>query len=245
MKHDKFDELIQGFIDNELTKKEEKILKKHLKSCNECRKKLGFRKKEIKLIKKSKENIKTPEDLIRSVITNTSGRNIYVINWKPVIIGAAAIIIVSLILFIYFNNLRTPMARDIEIEESPIVERFEMREEKIEKPQKEIVQKAKEEKEDSLNEVIKIPEKEFFAETRLVFPEEGSVVGNKFDVVIILKETGRKIELDIDGEKRVFESKDSNVLYINSDSLPILENGIHCLSLMAPVKEKINFFKEG
>lgn len=245
MKHDKFDELIQGFIDNELTKEEEKVLKEHLKSCNECRKKLNFRKKTMKIIKKSKENVKPPGELTRSIIANTSGRNIYIINWKPVIIGAAAIIIISLILFIYFTNLRIPMARDTEIEKPSIVERFEVREEKIEKPQNEIIQKTEGEQEDSLNEVIKIPEKEFFVETRLVFPEEGSVVGNKFDVVIILKNTGRKIELDIDGEKRIFESKDSNILCINSDSLPILENGIHYLSLLEPVKEKITFFKEG
>ena len=245
MMHEKFDELIQGFIDNELTKEEENVLKKHLKSCNECREKLSVRKKTIKLIKNSEENVKPPRDLFRSIITHTSGRNIYIISWKPVIIGAAALIIVSLILFIYFNNFRIPMTRDIEIDETPIVERSEVREEKIEKTQKEIIQKAEEEKEDSLNEDIKIPEKELFVETRLVFPQEGSVVGNEFEVVIILKEIGRKIELDIDGEKRVFESKDSNILYINSDSLPILENGIHYLSLMEPVKEKIIFYKEG
>ncbi|MCK4321399.1 zf-HC2 domain-containing protein [candidate division WOR-3 bacterium] len=249
MKHNKFDDLIQSFIDGELTRDEEKTLKEHIRHCKECQKKLRYKEKITALIRESKEDVDPPMDLARTILTRTSGRKIYRINWKHLAIGAAAILILSLILFIHSTRFKIPLALDVEKDRIPRVEPYEMKDEEIKKPQDKGIEIPTEEREIKKQEEVTIvekkPLKEFFGETRLIFPEEGSVVGDIFDVVIILKESGIKVELNIDGEKRIFESNDSNVLFIQSDSLPVLENGIHYMSLVEPTQQSITFFKEG
>lgn len=238
MKHNDFDDLIQGFIDGQLTNDEEKTLKEHIKLCKECKEKLQYKEKITNLIRKSCEEVEPPKDLIRSILRRTTRGKIYRINWKYITIGAAAILLLSLVLFLYSTRFKTPLAREVEKGRIPRVESYE---DKIE------VTKEKREmkKQEEITMVTEKPSKDFFDETRLVFPEEGSIVGDEFELVIILKEVGTKVELNIDGENRIFESKDSNILLIKSDSLPILENGIHYLSLVEPMQKTITFFKEG
>jgi len=248
MKNNRFDDMIQGYIDGELNINEEKILKEHLKSCKECQKKLEEKKKIAELIKKTKEDVLIPKDLISTIIKETTERRIYRINWKYVTLGAAAMLIFFIILFTYLNKPGIRITKEVEkpgllTEPRRQIEKKEPIEHPYRKPEVAIDKEEKESKKEVF--VSKKPTKPEFEETRLVFPEDGSVVGEEFDVVIILEEPGKEIALNIDGEKKVFDTKNSNILYIKSDSLPVLENGIHYLSLLEPVQQAITFHKEG
>ena len=93
----------------------------------------------------------------------------------------------------------------------------------------------------------KVITEEKFKETRFVFPEEGSVVGNDFEIVLILENPTEKIEITLDGEKIInyTRGEDSNIIFIGSDSIPPLEAGLHYLSLEAKEEKSITFYKEG
>lgn len=84
-------------------------------------------------------------------------------------------------------------------------------------------------------------------ETRFVFPEEGSVVGEDFEIVLILENPEEAIEITLDGEKIVNYTieEDSNIIFIGSDSIPPLEEGLHYLSLKTKGEKSITFYKEG
>jgi len=86
-----------------------------------------------------------------------------------------------------------------------------------------------------------------FEETRFVFPEEGSVVGEAFEIVLILENPTEIIEISLDGEKitNYTKEKDLNVIFIGSDSIPPLEEGLHYLSIMTTEEKGITFYKEG
>jgi hypothetical protein len=88
---------------------------------------------------------------------------------------------------------------------------------------------------------------EEFEETRFVFPEEGSVVGDDFEIVLILEKPEEEIEISLDGEKitNYTKEKDSNIIFIGSDSIPSLEEGLHFLSLKTKEEKNITFYKEG
>ncbi len=249
MKNNRFDDLIQGFIDGELNSEDEKAFKEHLKSCKECQQKLQVKEKIVALIKDAKVDVDPPKELINRIIASTIERKIIKINWRYVAIGAAATLILFFFLFTYFINSSTPIARDYQKTRLPVVKSHGIKDKEITELHGKKMGVAEVEKEHGKQEgvttVYKKPKKAFFEETRLVFPEEGSVVGKEFDVVIILKEPSQKVELNIDGEKRIFESRDSNILYIESDSLPALENGFHYLTVVEPTYQKITFFKEG
>ena len=78
-------------------------------------------------------------------------------------------------------------------------------------------------------------------------PEEGSVVGEDFEIVLILKNPAEKIEISLDGEKITNYKKtiDSNIIFIGSDSFPALEEGLHFLSVFTTKEESLTFYKEG
>jgi hypothetical protein len=86
-----------------------------------------------------------------------------------------------------------------------------------------------------------------FEETRFVFPEEGSVVGNDFEIVLILEKPEEEIEISLDGERitNYTKEEDSNIIFIGSDSIPPLEEGLHFLSLKTKEEKNITFYKEG
>lgn len=249
MENNEFDDLIQKFVDGELSDKDEETLKEHLKSCKECQNKLYYKEDITALIRKAKEDVNPPKNLINIIIRSITKRKIYRINWRYIALGAAATLILSIILFVYFVNLPVPVARNNGKKQIHDVESYEMKDKEITEPHDKKIGVTTTEQESKKEEEVILatekPLKTIFEETRLVFPEDGSVVGDKFDVVIILKEPGREIELNIDGEKRMYESKDSNILFIQSDSLPALENGLHYLSLIESTQKTITFFKEG
>lgn len=89
--------------------------------------------------------------------------------------------------------------------------------------------------------------KENFKETRFVFPEEGSVVGKDFEIVLIMENPEETIEISLDGKiiKNYTKEKDSNIIFIGSDSIFPLEEGFHYLSLKTKEEKSITFYKEG
>ncbi len=243
--HNKYDDLIQGYIDGALDKEEERELKEHLKECKTCREKLKEKEKLIQLIKASKKEVLPPRNLASIIIKRTTRRRIYRINWKYITAGAAAIFIISIILFSYQMKKEIPIAEKREeskiIAEHPLQEKREVesKEEAGIKPKKVLQEQKKIEEEK-----VAHPQKPF-EETCFVFPEEGSVVGDEFEVVIIMKEPEEEIELNIDGEKKRYPTRGSNILYLHSDSLPALESGLHYLSIISPESQEITFYKEG
>ncbi len=85
-----------------------------------------------------------------------------------------------------------------------------------------------------------------FEETRFVFPEEGAVVGQDFEIVLVLENPVETLEIWLDGEKINYaKTEDSNVIFIGSDSIPPLEEGLHYLSLLTKEEKSITFYKEG
>ncbi|MCK4420800.1 zf-HC2 domain-containing protein [candidate division WOR-3 bacterium] len=244
MKDKHIGELIQGYIDGELSRKQEKKVREHLRECAECRRMLQEKKGTVKLIKNSIEEINVPVDLIGTIISQTSQKRVARVEWRYIAIGTAALFILTLVVFNFIKDSSHPISKDME-KQAPIEYTRDSEEPIPPKKQPEKVTR------DKKIEVVKedIDKKKeyvsFFEETRLVFPEEGSVVGDDFEIVIILREPTKKIDLKIDGENIKIHSSDSNILYIHSDSLPLLEKGIHYLSLGDPQIQSILFYKEG
>jgi hypothetical protein len=321
--HKKYEELIQGYLDDGLGDKEKKDLKDHLKSCKICRGKLNERKNLLETLRSTKDEIECPDYLIDRILKNTTRKESkpIIIRWKYLAVSAAAIFIVFFaVLFNPEENKQIMPATEIketiekespeEIKIQKSIDTFlEKKKEYIAKDEKPLtrppsevakteVTKAPEAplpdiktalaeteqlEETSSGEGIEAPaipkmdiskEKEplaphfesekvafassrmaseeafsedYLEETRFVFPEEGSVVGEDFEIVLILDKPAEKIELTLDGEKITYytKTKDSNVVYIGSDYLPPLEEGFHYLSIMTPEEKAITFYKEG
>jgi len=345
--HKKYEELIQGYLDNALSNQEKKDLKDHLKSCRICEEKLKERQNLLERLRSKKEEITCPDYLIDNILKNTTQKEAptiirpTIIRWKYFAVSAAALLIVfSTILFNLENNeqLLTPIEikeprekevlAEVELSKSKEIslDKKEIDVSKSDKPtvalpqgvdkapkaslsEKKVVLGAAERtreaplsediqdlaaaeesqekmpvfskaakvppsteiKKDQLKEIpafkvekdIKIesasPKVLEYSilgggisistseETRFVFPEEGSVVGEAFEIVLILENPTEIIEISLDGEKitNYTKEKDSNVIYIGSDSIPPLEEGLHYLSLVTSEEKSITFYKEG
>ncbi len=346
-KHKRFEELIQGYVDNGLSNKERQDLENHLKSCKMCEEKLKIKEKLLKKLRSTREEIQCPDYLIENILKNTTQKETPVIissskiRWRYLAVSAAAaLIIVSTVLLNIENSNRilttkkpqeireqipleeveiskseeisldkkkvewkeeeksimksaskepsapkislpeekTDFAASEKPSETPLSEdmrEFAASEESSEKtptlskatkaPTSAIIKRDR--SEESLTfepeegiETGKIPpaipggvpaykiiSEENFKETRFVFPEEGSVVGKDFEIVLILENPTETIEISLDGEKIVnyTREKDSNVIFIGSDSIPPLEEGLHYLSLATKEEKSITFYKEG
>jgi hypothetical protein len=345
--HKRFEELIQGYVDNALSNKERLDLENHLKSCKMCEEKLRSKEKLLQKLRSTKEEIQCPDYLIDNILRNTTQKETpvivrsYKIRWKYLATSAAAVLIViSTVLLNIEDKKQILTTKGIEeIQEKEAVDEVEIsgstsipldkkkieREEEKEPTMRSISKEpsapkfvpleqkkdfAKSEKpsEISLSEDIRefaTPEESYekmptlskvteaqtpdaikrersreslsfesepvrkigeippavpggvpafiviseedFKETRFVFPEEGSVVGKDFEIVLILENPEEKIEITLDGEKIVdyTREKDSNVIFIGSDSIPPLEEGLHYLSLATKEEKSITFYKEG
>jgi len=347
--HKRFEELLQGYLDNALNSKEKEMFKNHLKSCKRCEKKLKERKNFLETLRSTKVEIQYPDYLIDNILKNTTKKqsseiiSSKTIRWRYLAVGAAAILIVfSTILFniedsrhifitkdtkgirkekILTEETKTPKSEKeiLEQEESAVIaekkrsteEPLKLTEEPksaipetkadftgvekkeidilsenlaIDKTQNEDIQKeaqlpsiaakasapsitsksrSKEpatlgfdyETEKTSADIAPFTEdiptggalESDFEETRFVFPEEGSVVGKDFEIVIILKNPAENIEISLDGEKitNYTKTKDSNIIFIGSDSLPSLEEGLHFLSVSTTKEKNLTFYKEG
>ncbi len=342
--HRKFEELIQGYVDNALDDKELKALKKHLESCEECAKKLEERKKLVGKLHSSKEEIQCPDNLIDNILKKTTRKetpqiiSTLKIRWKYLAVSAAAVIIVVSTVLVNMEEIdRIPTVpkpkkalektlseapETAEIEKLPSVHKKNEEEkketalravskepgqvkfvlpdkktdftsakkdkgysplestrnyaerEKIEGQAPSIPEKsesrplvkmdmctAKATRAAKTDPKIKKPAYSYtedaftgiigsgsgFEETRFVFPEEGSVVGNDFEIVLILENPEEEIEISLDGEKitNYIKEKNSNIIFIGSDSIPSLEEGLHFLSLKTKEEKNITFYKEG
>ncbi len=345
--HKRFEELIQGYVDNALSNKERQDLENHLKSCKMCEEKLKAKEKLLQKLRSTKEEIQCPDYLIDNILKNTTRKETpviirsYKIRWRYLAVSAAAVLIViSTVLLNIEDNKQIFTKKGIkEIQEKEAVEETEISEitdisldkKKVEgKEEKKPIMRSisketstpkissfekkkdfaaserpsetplsedmrefaeSEESHDKMltlskatkalpsatikrersgesltfepktdREIGKIPpalpggipafkviSEEDFKETRFVFPEEGSVVGKDFEIVLILENPTEKIEIILDGEKIVnyTREKDSNVIFIGSDSIPPLEEGLHYLSLETKEEKSITFYKEG
>ncbi len=345
--HKKYEELIQGYLDNALSNQEKKDLKNHLKSCRICEEKLKERQNLLKRLHSEREEISCPDYLIDNILKNTTQKEAptiirpTIIRWKYFAVSAAALLIVfSTVLFNLENNKQLLTTREIEeIQGKELSEEVEIskskeisldkREIDVSKsekhtmarqkgvgkapkaslPEKKVdfaeagktreaplsedmqdfaaVEESQEKipvlskaaktspsaaiKKDQFKETLafeaekdidiervspKVLEHSILGngisirlseETRFVFPEEGSVVGEAFEIVLILENPTEIIEISLDGEKitNYTKEKDSNVIYIGSDSIPPLEEGLHYLSLVTSEEKSITFYKEG
>lgn len=323
--HKHFEELIQGYLDKVLEEQEEKDLKNHLKSCESCKVKLKERKKLLKRIRATKDEVSCPDYLIDDILKNTTKKegltviDSSTIRWKYVAVGAAAILIViSSVLFNIENNkqiLTVKGSKEIKREEPLKEEIAKSTESPSEKKKEEKLKDVKSTMESTSRDIVKpkapVPvevtdfaeaveidkekptfsklaeapasvkkdisrlgeaniyesdskeeivlrtalEKDLtdktiiekpFEETRFVFPEEGDVVGQDFEIVLILENPGETVEIWLDGEKINYAKiEDSNVIFIVSDSIPPLEEGLHYLSLLTKEEKSITFYKEG
>ncbi len=342
--HRKFEELIQGYIDNALGDKELKAFKKHLESCKECAKKLEERKELLGKIHSSKEEIQCPDNLIDNILKNTTRKetpeiiSTFQIRWKYLAVSAAAVIIVVSTVLLNIEEIdrvapvpEPKKALEKTISEAPETaksEELSSVDKKNEEEKKETALRAVSKEPEQVKFVLpdkktdftsarkdkgyspsestrnyaarekiegqapSIPEKSEsrplvkmdmykpnatraastdseteepshsyiedaftgiidsghdFEETRFVFPEEGSVVGNNFEIVLILGKPGEEIEISLDGEKitNYTTEENSNIIFIGSDSIPPLEEGLHFLSVKTKEEKNITFFKEG
>jgi hypothetical protein len=346
--HKKFEELLQGYLDNALNIEEKEAFEKHLKTCKTCKQKLKERKNLLGKLRSEKEEIQCPDYLIDKILKNTTQKqpktiiSSRTIKWRYLAVGAAAIlIVVSTVLVNNMDNQNMFATKDIKAKqkgelllketetekaaEKPLEAQEKIAREKkkteVEKTTKtpiipsfaspktetdfteeerteEVLLSEKIEGETNQEEILKetpalsraaesaapgkIVESElkqiesfgydsytdkktaalvvdeenssiggvsedYFAETRLVFPEEGSVVGEDFEIVLILKNPAEKIEISLDGEKITNYKKtiDSNIIFIGSDSFPALEDGLHFLSVYTTKEESLTFYKEG
>jgi hypothetical protein len=327
--HKKYEELIQGYLDNGLNDKERKDLKDHLKTCKICQGKLSERNNLLEALRSTKEEIECPDYLIGKILKNTTQKEpepiVRLIRWKYLAVSAAAIFIIfTTVLFNIQDNkqiLTTGESKGIYGKETPketeilksidtftdkkkeytakdeqlIITKPLSEETKTEVPKTKTAKvplpdiktdfdRAEQPEEALSGETTDAPaipeidiskEKEplaphfesekmafsasriareeeafsegYLEETPFVFPEEGSVVGEDFEIVLILENPAEKIEISLDGEEitHYIKSKDSNVIYIGSDSLPPLEEGIHYLSIKTPEEKGITFYKEG
>ncbi len=323
--HKRFEELIQGYLDNALDNKERRDLENHLKSCEKCKEELKRKEKLLQKLRLTREEIQYPDYLIDNILKKTTQKEAPVIissskiRWRYLAVSAAAVLIIfsTVLLKIEYDNLTliTKKPKEIkkietldEIEALKSAEKFLDKEkveevsdgrpvvesgleetkvpraslsvakkdfvegEKIQKSAKEVdAPKGKIAMDFSQSEEIYPSEpsdfkierafsevsesalaggiisEEDFKETRFVFPEEGSVVGKDFEIVLILEDPDEAIEISLDGEKIVNYTKgeESNVIFIGSDSIPPLEEGLHYLSLSAKGEKNITFYKEG
>ncbi len=322
--HKRFEELIQGYLDNTLSGEERKGLENHLKFCETCREKLKSREELLQKLRIGREEIQCPDYLIDNILKNTTQKEVPVIissskiRWRYLTVSAAAVLMVitTVLLNIEDGNriLTTKKPQEIltkgDLKEEKIGEsteaslaKMEVEEIRDEKPHSESGAKTAKapraplpEKEKELavvGETKKAPLKatapprsikmdfsqskeirslepaseteavsfgttesdfsgqiiseENFEETRFVFPEEGSVVGKNFEIVLILKDPEEAIEISLDGEQitNYIKEKDSNVIFIGSDSIPPLEEGLHYLSVKTKEEKNITFYKEG
>lgn len=324
--HKKYEELIQGYLDDGLGDKDKKDLKDHLESCKICQKKLNERKNLLETLRSAKEEIECPDYLVDRILKNTTQKEpepiVRLIRWKYLAVSAAAVFIIfSAILFNIEENKQILPTKDIKKpaetkspEETKTLQNIEdtflgKKKEYIDKDEKPLTRPTSEAakieppkapeailpeitadfvgaqklEEAPSGEGVKAPaipkmdiiketqpsaphfesergafaasrmaseealSEEYWEETRFVFPEEGSVVGEDFEIVLILDKPAEKIEIILDGEKITYytKTKDSNVVYIGSDSLPPLEEGFHYLSIMTPEEKAITFYKEG
>jgi hypothetical protein len=323
--HKRFEELIQGYLDNALDSKERRDLEKHLKSCEKCREELKRKETLLQKLRLTKEEIRCPDYLIDNILKNTTQKEAPVIissskiRWKYLAVSAAAVLIIVSTVLInieYDNsNLITKRPREMQkienldkievlksaekfldeekvkevsdgrpvaesrLEEAkvprtplPVAKKDFVEREKVQKSSKELaapkgkitmdfsqieetysLESYDSKTERSFSEVSEsalaggIISQEDFKETRFVFPEEGSVVGEDFEIVLILEDPDEAIEISLDGEKiaNYTKDKDSNVIFIGSDSIPPLEEGLHYLSLSAKGEKNITFYKEG
>jgi hypothetical protein len=346
--HKKFEEFLQGYLDNALNIEEIEVFEKHLKTCEKCKQKLIERKNLLENLRSEQEENHCPDYLIDKILKNTTQKNpktiisSRTIRWRYLAVGAAAmLIVVSTVLVNNMgiqNILATKDFREKEKGESllneteivnaaeksldkqeetvkekekikveknskqPIVPHFAPPETKTEfadaKRKKEVLPLEKIEEgtkkvaipkaapmfsraakpavpgetaESELKQIksagyesdtdkltadfivdeeilsVGAISEEDFAETRLVFPEEGSVVGEDFEIVLILKNPAEKIEISLDGEKITNYKKtiDSNIIFIGSDSFPALEEGLHFLSVFTTKEKSLTFYKEG
>lgn len=244
--HKRFEELIQAYLDNSINDTDKKELLEHIKGCSKCKKELGERKQLISLLRESREDVEPPNEIIQEILSETTGKKetSSLRVWRFVTVGAAAIIIITLIIYSLFSHLVTG-DKKISREEEKIEKTISIPDEKItdkesleENENKKSMYVREEEKDREEKGIIE------FEENYLVFPEDGSVVGENFEIVVILDKPGDKIELSIDGEDMIFDSEDSSIIYISSSELPVLEKGIHYLSLREPMKSSIKFYKE-
>ena len=346
--HKRFEELIQGYLDNALSNKERQDLENHLKFCKMCEEKLRSKEKLLQKLRSTKEEIQCPDYLVDNILRNTTQKETpviirsYKIRWRYLAVSAAAVlIVVSTVLLNIEDNKQIFTTKGIEeIQEKEAVDEVEISvstdisldKKKIEREeekgltmrsiskepsvpkfypseQKKDFAESEKTSEITLSEdkrefaafdeshekmppalskatevqpsaaikrersgesltfeaetvrkigeippavpggvpAFKIISEEDFKETRFVFPEEGSVVGKDFEIVLILENPEEKIEITLDGEKIVdyTREKDSNIIFIGSDSLPPLEEGLHFLSIVATKEKNITFYKEG
>jgi hypothetical protein len=326
--HKKYEELIQGYLDNGLNGKEKKDLKDHLKICKICEGKLSERNNLLETLRSTKEEIECPDYLIGKILKNTTQKEpepiVRLIRWKYLAVSAAAVFIIfTTVLFNIQNNKQiftTGEIKDTYGKETPketeiiknidtftdkkkeyiakdetLITKPPSKVAKTEAPKTEITKapspdiktdfaRSEQFEETQSGEIAEAPaipemniskEKEplaphfesekmafsasrlareeeassegYLVETYFVFPEEGSVVGEDFEIVLILENPAEEIEISLDGEEitHYIKSKDSNVIYIGSDSLPPLEEGIHYLSIKTPEEKGITFYKEG
>lgn len=343
--HKRFEELIQGYVDNDLSNEERRDLKNHLKTCKICAEKLKSREELLRKLRSTREEIQCPDYLIDNILRNTTQKETteiissYRIRWRYLAVSAAAVLIVVSTVLLNIENInRTPKVKgykesreresleEVEISKKAEVTLDEEKKEKIREekplmklsaeevkvpkaplPEKKVSFKAAEKlseapltkdmsdvaeikdyraetsrvtKADKARGAIKIDmsrksevhplesdsetemvsfagsesgfagkeiSEETFNETRFVFPEEGSVVGEDFEIVLILENPEDAIEISLDGEKitNYIKAQDSNVIFIGSDSMPPLEEGLHYLSFEAKEEKSITFYKEG
>jgi len=325
--HRRFEEFLQGYLDNTLNNQETEDFKIHLKSCKRCKEKLKTREKLLEKLRSTKEEIPCPDYLVDNILKKTTKKkpNPIIssnrIQWKYIVVGAAAmLIVVSTVLINTMDNQNLLTTKNVtkkekkenllrgtettkSVEASPkIAPHFHAPEPKTDmakrEEKKEILSSTDmiaEKEPDVIETEIPAPSKpsqllsskdisggkseqtktsvafsraakeeeidiasEYdaetvvtpgysFEETRFVFPEEGSVVGEDFDIVLILENPTEKIEISLDGEQITNYKKiiDSNIIFIGSDSLPPLEEGLHFLSIVATKEKNITFYKEG
>jgi hypothetical protein len=345
--HKRFEELIQGFLDNTLSGKERKSLENHLKLCETCREKLKSREELLRKVRIGREEIQCPDYLIDNILKNTIQKETPVIissskiKWRYLTVSAAAAVIVITTVLFNIEDIN----RMLTTKKPQVVYKKEILEEEKISEKKTAVSSAKGESEKTRNEKpdlasgrerakateVTLTEKKvgfaaieqpkeaptaegrqefalsekleeeaptlsaakappsaaikedqfkgtrtfelagdmemgsvsskvleqatsgegisirFSEETRFVFPEEGSVVGKDFEIVLILENPEETIEITLDGEKIVNYTieEDSNIIFIESDSIPPLEEGLHYLSLKTKEEKSITFYKEG
>jgi hypothetical protein len=322
--HKKYEELIQGYLDDNLSDKEKNELKEHLKTCKICKGRLKGRNNLLETLRSTKEEIECPDYLIGKILKNTTQKEPepIIIRWRYLAVSAAAVlIIITTVMFNLEENrqilttgeikeaYKKGASKEIKIQKS--IDTFSDKkkeyiakdERPLARPTSEVAKtkttkapeaelpyikkdfaRVEKPEEAPSGEVVKAPlmpkteiskggeplaphfepEKVAFSASRMtmeeessledyseetffVFPEEGSVVGENFEIVLILEKPAEKIEIRLDGEEitHYTKSKDSNVIYIGSDSLPQLEEGFHYLSIKTPKEKGITFYKEG
>lgn len=239
MTHKKYVKLIQEYIDGEISRANKRELEEHLKTCTECRKKLEDIKSTVEILRSSRQEVKTPESLDNEILNKTIYRKVKpVFNWKLAAAGIAALLILGILIFTYVKILSPPtsMKKAPQDIEKIILTHKDSTEKKTEKDKPVEIQRKDKIEKDIIDQK--------FEETRLVFPEEGSVVGDSFDVVVILRKDEKEIELNIDGEVKKYRAPDSKILFIESRNLPFLDRGMHYISL-GKGRSNLMFYKEG